>query len=60
MAFMGSLASSFFPMAIRHSAASLFATAPPVSSPQRPDQQHFPDGALPRLRLSQGASPQHP
>ena len=38
----------------------LSASAPPVSSPQRPGQQHFPDGALPRLRLSQGAPPRRP
>ena len=46
-----------------HSArpASLFATAPwLVSPPQRPGQQHFPDGALPRRRLSQGAPPRRP
>ena len=41
--------------------ASLFATAPwPVSPPRRPGQQHFPDGALPRRRLSQGAPPRCP
>ena len=50
--FYGLPASSIFPMAIRHSAASLL--------PQRPGQQHFPDGALPRLRLSQGAPPRRP
>ena len=46
-----------------HSArpASLFATAPwLVSPPRRPGQQHFPDGALPRRRLSQGVPPRRP
>ena len=46
-----------------HSArpATLFATAPwLVSPPRRPGQQHFPDGALPRRRLSQGAPPRRP
>ena len=46
-----------------HSArpASLFATAPwLVSPPRRPGQQHFPDGALPRRRLSQGTPPRRP
>ena len=78
MVFMGSLASSIFPMAIRHSApasffpmairhsapASFFPMAIRLSAasllPQRPGQQHFPDGALPRLRLSQGAPPRRP
>ena len=52
MVFMGSLPAA--------SSRWLSASAPPVSSPQRPGQQHFPDGALPRLRLSQGAPPRRP
>ena len=64
--FLCAFASKFFPIMVFMSSLPtassrwLSASAPPVSSPQRPGQQHFPDGALPRLRLSQGAPPRRP
>ena len=73
---IGALLGSFFPMvllATRHRCSAWqflpdgalrrpchYAAVPSASLPRRFGQQHFPDGALPRRRLSQGAPPRRP
>ena len=63
---IGAQPGSFFPMVLCGCPATMqrchlhLCHGTPAILPQRFGQQHFPDGALPRRRLSQGAPPRRP